>query len=131
MTNHSLEQGTSVTPTLHDEPLDAPIEKSTQHTDPEHEDGSEKNNLPPLGLVNEKGNTKNDEDVLIVDWDGPDDPQNPKKSAVTIRSALMCMTYCVTIAGASSANGPQLPSSPRSHSSAPSRLLWLLQRPWH
>ena len=27
----------------------------------------------------EEGGNKDDEDVLIVDWDGPDDPQNPKK----------------------------------------------------
>lgn len=79
MTDHSLEQGlTSVTPTLHDEPLDPPIEKTTQHSDPEHDEPSNSNSIP-LGVMNEKQNVKSDEDILIVDWDGPDDPQNPKK----------------------------------------------------
>ena len=66
----SLEHGTSVTPTLHDEPLDTPTEK-----------GKPERSLPasPPKVTNGIDSAKIHEDVLIVDWDGPDDPQNPKK----------------------------------------------------
>ena len=66
----SLEHGTSVTPTLHDEPLDTATEK-----------GATEGSLPtsPSEVTNRIDSAKTHEDVLIVDWDGPDDPQNPKK----------------------------------------------------
>lgn len=39
---------------------------------------------------------KGDEDVLIVDWDGPDDPANPKK-CVTLQPNLICRKLIVVV----------------------------------
>lgn len=74
---------TSATPTLHDQPVDIPMrEKSQKHPDPE---GEQEKSTPEAqrtpsghawsGTTAEDG----DPDVLIVDWDGPNDPENPKK----------------------------------------------------
>jgi hypothetical protein len=50
--------------------------------------------------------TTTDTDVLIVDWDGPDDPQNPKK-CVTSLEQHGCWAYSSCAAGAIDANGPR------------------------
>jgi hypothetical protein len=50
--------------------------------------------------------TTNDTNVLIVDWDGPDDPQNPKK-CVASAEQHSCWAYSSCTVGAIDANGPR------------------------
>lgn len=51
----------------------------------------------------EEGVVKDSEDVLIVDWDGPDDPQNPKKYVYYL---LRLQTNLIrSAAGPTSTNG--------------------------
>ena len=77
----SLDQGVSATPTLHDEPVDVPLqEKSTKNASPEggpDDDVEDEPQVEPARPVEEKDNSGGD--ILIVDWDGPEDPQNPRK----------------------------------------------------
>lgn len=71
---HSIEVA-SATPTLHDEPLP---EKNPPATSPESDDAPQ---VGPAHAVDdpESGGGGDDGDVLVVDWDGPDDPHNPRK----------------------------------------------------
>ncbi len=74
----SLDQGASATPTLREEPVDVPLkEKSPKHPDPEAQPDDEIEHAEETEQV--EGRTAGEKDVLIVDWEGPDDPQNPKK----------------------------------------------------
>ena len=77
----SLDQGVSATPTLHDEPVDVPLqEKSPKNANPEagsDVDVEDEPRVEAARAVEEKDN--GDGDMLIVDWDGPEDPQNPRK----------------------------------------------------
>lgn len=64
----------SGTPTLRDAPVDMPVkEKSEKDSNPE----------ATVDEATDEGHTASgttsDRDVLIVDWDGPNDPENPKK----------------------------------------------------
>lgn len=63
----------SRTPTLHgNDPVDVPLqEKSEQKSNPEAPPDEDLQASDPLDTQSK--------DILIVDWDGPDDPQNPKK----------------------------------------------------
>ncbi|PSS29845.1 hypothetical protein PHLCEN_2v2660 [Hermanssonia centrifuga] len=73
----SLDQGASATPTLREEPVDVPLkEKSPKHPDPEAQPDDEIEHAEETEQV--EGRTAGEQDVLIVDWEGPDDPQNPK-----------------------------------------------------
>ncbi|KAK7689627.1 hypothetical protein QCA50_007420 [Cerrena zonata] len=62
----------SRTPTLHgNDPVDIPLqEKSEQKSNPEAPPDDDLQASDPLDTQSK--------DILIVDWDGPDDPQNPK-----------------------------------------------------
>ncbi len=75
----SFDQGASATPTLHDEPLDEPLpEKGSKilNADADLEDAPQ---VGSASAVDPESNGGDDGDVLIVDWDGPDDPHNPRK----------------------------------------------------
>ena len=65
-------------------------------------------------------NSASDDNVLIVDWDGPDDPENPRKYASTTASLRSFRSFYVFIVGASDESGEQLLSRLCSRSSAQS-----------
>ena len=74
----------SVTPTLRDEPLDVdePLEEkppsnSRPKPDARPEKDPARDSRETEAVEDSSGDRK--EDVLIVDWDGPSDPANPKK----------------------------------------------------
>ena len=78
----------SGTPTLRDEPVDVPLqERSGKHLNPEAQPdkrvaqkypaGSSANSMVRTQTQSVEGDS--DTEVLIVDWDGPNDPENPKK----------------------------------------------------
>jgi hypothetical protein len=73
------------TTTLHEEPVDIPLQdKSVAHPNPEAEpDNNEVDREIQLNKKRELETTttaeEEDPEVLIVDWEGPDDPENPKK----------------------------------------------------
>lgn len=81
LSRHSPEPGASTTPTLHDEPVDVPLkEKSAHKTDPEASPDND------IGVHTDSASSRTGagddagaSDVLLVDWNGPDDPENPKK----------------------------------------------------
>jgi len=50
--------------------------------------------------------TMDNTSVLIVDWDGPNDPQNPKKYVVSAKQHS-CRAYSSCTVGAIDANGLQ------------------------
>lgn len=73
----------SGTPTLHDEPVDMPLkEKSEKDPNPEAapdrgvEERFPEDNAPSPKPERTEADAS---DVLIVDWDGPNDPENPRK----------------------------------------------------
>ena len=75
-------QSVSASPTLRDEPIDLPLqEKSKENPNPEAESDDPVNDTQPPSRHNSNESTAavHDEDVFIVDWEGPDDPENPKK----------------------------------------------------
>lgn len=81
------------------------------------------------GDENEKEGGKGSVNEIVVDWEGPNDPMNPKKCVVcllTFQSIDLTDLLLLKIetAGPPAANGPLSPSSPRSRSSRPSLLLW-------
>lgn len=81
----SVDPGVSATPTLRDEPLDVDLplqEKNPKNPNPEAKPDAdaEQPRVEPAREVDPRsGDGEDDKDVLIVDWEGPDDPQNPKK----------------------------------------------------
>jgi hypothetical protein len=62
-------------------------------------------------------NSTNDHDnsVLIVDWNGPDDPENPRKCGLISFSLCVRLTISQFIVGGSDRNGEQSLSCLRSH----------------
>jgi hypothetical protein len=68
------------------------------------------------------GSTSHDNlNVLTVDWEGPDDPENPQKYASTSFSQpSLRLIASMFVVGASNRSGEQPLSSPLSHSLAPS-----------
>lgn len=58
-----------------------------------------------------------DGSVLIVDWDGPDDPENPRKCGLISFSLSLCVRLTISqfIVGGSDGSGEQPSSCPRSH----------------
>ena len=67
----------SGTPTLRDAPVDIPLkEKSEKNSDSEAGPDEDVEEVLEDGTTSRTGSVK---DVLIVDWDGPNDPENPKK----------------------------------------------------
>ena len=72
----------STAPTLEDELLDLPIAEKTP-TGPNIEGSPQKEKGVEVEVsANEAGVREADRDEneeLVVDWDGPNDPQNPKK----------------------------------------------------
>ena len=77
--HYSLDPRASATPTLQDEPIDVPSrEKNPKNSNPEAGPDDDVEDEPHADPAREVVD-ENDENVLIVDWDGPDDPQNPKK----------------------------------------------------
>ena len=83
----SLDQGVSATPTLRDEPLDAPLQEKGKKNPCAEADPDDDDDIEPAPRADteavagsaHEGDGDGDDDVLIVDWDGPDDPQNPRK----------------------------------------------------
>lgn len=71
----SVDPDTSRTPTLQgNDPVDVPLqEKSENNSNPE----APPDETPQTSTTSDQ----HSKDVLIVDWDGPDDPQNPQKCA--------------------------------------------------
>lgn len=77
----SLDPGVSATPTLRDEPVDVPLhEKNEKNPNPERKPDADAER-PHVEVAREVNpdSGMDEKDVLIVDWDGPDDPENPKK----------------------------------------------------
>lgn len=120
----------SASPTVHDEPgISHPVDASNPNlpeTDHAKAKSAEKNepNDEDDGEV-----ASSQDDVLIVDWDGPDDPMDPKKYVYLLALAhspkaahRTCNAHTdpVPAAGHTRRNGPPPRSSPRSPSSAPS-----------
>lgn len=76
---------TSGTPTLRDEPVDLPLkEKSARDPNPEARPDEGGDEQYPEGETESRtpqtsSHEEGDKDVLIVDWDGPNDPENPRK----------------------------------------------------
>ena len=66
----------SGTTTLHDEPVDMPL-KEKLPVDPNPEAAPDRgiDNAPSPRAQDAQGG----QDVIIVNWDGPNDPENPKK----------------------------------------------------
>ncbi len=61
----------SATPTVHDDPsISQPVR------------GEKNKNMPNDDDDGETRSTEGEGDVLIVDWEGPDDPRNPKKCVI-------------------------------------------------
>ncbi len=77
----SLDQGASAIPTLREEPVpvDLPLKEKPpgKHPDPEAQPDDEIEQPEETEQV--EGRTAGEKNVLIVDWKGPDDPQNPQK----------------------------------------------------
>jgi hypothetical protein len=75
---------------------------------------SKSDHIPEQSPSQKSCNTGNDEllattsdtDVLIVDWDGPNDPQNPKKCVVSAEQYGHCAYSSCTV-GVIDANGPR------------------------
>ncbi len=81
-TGHSASD--TPTPTLREEPVDIPLkEKSPGNPNPEAEpdedEGGNQKNAQGKRASDVSAVDEDKEDVLIVDWEGPDDPENPKK----------------------------------------------------
>ena len=75
----SIDPGASATPTLRDEPCDVPLQgKNPKHPKSEEEPGEDIEDEPSVQSPKEV-DQRSESDVLIVDWEGPDDPENPKK----------------------------------------------------
>lgn len=72
----------SATPTVHDDPsISQPVR------------GEKNKNMPN---DDDDGETRStEEDVLIVDWEGPDDPRNPKKCVIYQFKKQQGLTICV------------------------------------
>ncbi|GJE90729.1 MFS polyamine transporter [Phanerochaete sordida] len=71
----------SGTPTLHDEPIDVPLrEKSPKDPNPEAAPDNSAREEYPEGESASEAPTENAaaDGAIIVDWNGPDDPENPK-----------------------------------------------------
>lgn len=71
----AVHQSGSETPTLHESPIepehvDVPLSEKRQPEDLNPDVKLDKQSQP---------SQTEEENVLIVDWDGPNDPQNPKK----------------------------------------------------
>lgn len=63
---------------------------------------------------------KEKDGVIVVDWDGPDDPCDPRKCVLlTILFPPYCSTYWFVVVGRGGRNGRPRLSSPRSPSSRP------------
>ena len=73
----------STTPTIHDEPgVTSPVDASGMNASPLDAPSREKSTK--LSKDEDQGSESNS-DVLIVNWEGPDDPQNPRKYVILIR----------------------------------------------
>lgn len=77
-----------------------------------------------MDLEQENASSSSIDDVLVVDWDGPSDPENPKKCVLSVISALL-ITNCTYTVGQSVRSGPQPWQCHLLPSSHPSRLPWL------
>lgn len=113
----------SASPTLRDEPIDLPLqEKSKEQPNPEAEPDDQSTGVtqpPPRHNSGETTADGHDTDVLIVDWEGPDDPENPKKCVVLPASAYDLNTVAdlrFFLVGASNENGLRQPLFPLSRS---------------
>lgn len=100
-----------------------PTEKATSQTHgdaPSHEGPSETHwhsHAPGPMSTDSIGH----DNVLTVDWDGPDDPENPKKYASTSFSLpKLHLIASMFVVGALKRSGEQPSSSLRSHSLVPS-----------
>lgn len=102
-----------------------PTEKATSqtHSDAQSHEGPSEIHLHSHapGPLSTGSISRDNLNVLTVDWDGPDDPENPKKYVSTSFSLpslrLIVSTFVV---GVSKRSGEQPSSSLRSHSLAPS-----------
>ena len=92
----------------HDEPSEAHWGSCTTLAHPKP------NLLPPNGTI--------DENVITVGWDGPDDPDNPRKCASTLPLFRVWLTvfFYMIVAGAPGGSGELPLLCLPSHSSAPS-----------
>jgi hypothetical protein len=74
-----------------------PIEEVMSRTDTEHGDPNEANQTQPQhsqALVLDN-TTDSNPNVLTIDWDGPDDPENPRKYAFTSTSRAIAHLSCL------------------------------------
>ena len=79
----------------------------------------------------EKASTRNlhdDNDTLVIDWEGPDDPENPKKRVLVNYMIWYTTSYGNLPAGLLAGNGWQHSLFRLSPSSAQYRLRWLHQQ---
>ncbi len=68
----------SATPTVHDEPgISSPVDISVM--DPGDKPRQDSKRAEDAQDDDCNSGTQDDGRILVVDWDGPDDPQNPKK----------------------------------------------------
>ena len=78
-----MPEQSSAAPTLHDESLDVSpsgeMNEKVANLGPEDGDGDGSRVNETIDPKTPHVNAEASDDVLIVDWDGPDDPQNPKK----------------------------------------------------
>lgn len=79
----------STSPTLRNEPVDVQVpRKSELQPSPESDDQTIEDEEESTTHVH--GDAA-DPDVLIVDWDGPDDPENPKKCVLSHVSSQVAL----------------------------------------
>lgn len=106
-------------------PSDAPEPLNEKRLSNDKDDGTTASETPTTVLDSDDPNAvpeeEKDNEEIVVDWDGPDDPSNPRKRVVFLHPFSGVLIF--SSAGRTRENGLQLPSFPHSHSCLPYHLL--------